>query len=98
MNNLLLTLLTFAVLSVSAQPRPQYLIPCGGVRGQEVEVKVTGNNLQTINDVLFYDEGLSLVKIIEAKPKALKLRLKIADNCQLGSHHIRLFGKANSEV
>ncbi|MCH2206410.1 MAG: hypothetical protein MK132_11130 [Lentisphaerales bacterium] len=99
MKNLLIVLFILAVLSVSAQPRPQYLIPCGGVRGQEIEVKVTGNNLQTITDVLFYDEGLSLVKIIEAKPKALKMRLKIADNCQLGSHHIRLFGKANfSEV
>ena len=99
MKNLFIALLLFAVLSVSAQPRPQYLNPCGGVRGQEVDVKITGNSLQTISDVLFYEEGISLVKIIEAKPKELKLKLKIADNCSLGSHHIRLFGKDNfSEV
>jgi hypothetical protein len=92
-------LIFLAALSVEAQPKPQYLIPCGGIRGQELELTVTGNSLETITDILFYQKGIELLQIIEAKPKALKIKIKIDDNCALGQQHLRLYGKDNfSEV
>ncbi|MCM8542421.1 MAG: pre-peptidase C-terminal domain-containing protein [Lentisphaeraceae bacterium] len=76
-----------------ATPSLKFVIPAGGQRGQEVEVTFTGGNLQEIQDVVFYEKGLELVKIIKKEGNKLKVLVRIKPDCKLGPHLVRLFGK-----
>lgn len=89
---LFMSLLFFA-MQAYATPSLKYVIPAGAQRGQEVEVTFTGGNLQEIQDVVFYEKGLELVKIIKKEGNKLKVLIRIKPDCKLGPHLVRLFGK-----
>ena len=85
--------LLLLAMQVSATPSLSFVIPAGAQRGNEVEVTFTGRNLQEIQDVVFYEKGLELVKIIEKKNNQIKVLVRIKPDCKLGPHVVRLFGK-----
>ncbi len=85
-------LLLFA-MQAFATPSLRYVIPAGGQRGQEIEVTFSGSNMQEIQDIVFYDKGLQLVKIVKKEGNKVKALIRIHKDCKLGPHLVRLFGK-----
>lgn len=85
-------------------PRLTRLTPPGGQRGTTVEVDFTGRSLDQPQEVLFYESGITVesIKPVETAPNAngreqpvepgtrLRVRLKVADDCPLGPHGLRL--------
>lgn len=73
-------------------PSVQRFSPPGGTRGNEVTIKLVGENLIDPAELMFYRPGLSITKIVpgaEAKSETL-VTLKVADDCPLGEHPFRL--------
>lgn len=85
-------------------PKLTRLSPPGGQRGTIVEVEFTGKHLQQARDLLFYEPGITLESLepVESaigpngKSAAVepgtrvRVRLKVAADCPLGPHGIRL--------
>jgi hypothetical protein len=90
-------LLLSAGLSCAATlPRLGQIQPHGGQRGTELVVDFQGNELTDPQEVFFYEPGLSVTKLELAKngdkpnPNLVKVTLKIAPDCPLGEHRMRL--------
>lgn len=76
----------------SASPILSKILPRGGQRGSTVEMVFTGQRLQDIHQVLFYTPGFHVEKV-EGDMKNVnraKATIKIAPECVLGEHHLRL--------
>ena len=70
-------------------PRLANILPTGGQRGTELEVRFTGQRLDDTREIVFYTPGLSVASM-EPGTNSLKATLKIAPDCRLGEHQIRL--------
>ncbi len=84
-------------------PRLSRITPPGGQRGTTVDVLFVGRYLDEPREVLFYEPGIT-VESIDSKPEEansvgprgrergmqVRVRLKLADNCPLGVHGMRL--------
>lgn len=81
----------------------QYVQPRGGQRGTTVEVIFHGEHLSSPRQVLFYRTGIECLGV-ESLPsdkegERAKARLRIAPDCPLGEHPVRLLvGQALSEA
>jgi hypothetical protein len=62
----------------------------GGQRGTEVEVTLGGGRLADAKEIVFYQPGVSVTKLQVVNDGAVKATLKIAHDCLLGLHEIRL--------
>jgi hypothetical protein len=71
-------------------PRLTNILPTGGQRGTDVEVRFTGQRLDDTQEIVFYSPGLSIAKMGENKTNSLKATLRIAPDCPPGEHPIRL--------
>ncbi|MBI3466667.1 MAG: peptidase, partial [Planctomycetes bacterium] len=85
----------FAALLCSAVAYPASPIltaiePHGGQRGAELEVSFVGDRLSDAQEILFYYPGIELLKIEKAEDREVKCRLKIAADCRLGEHAMRV--------
>jgi len=74
----------------AASPSLTAIEPHGGQRGTELDVAFVGDRLADAQEVLFYYPGIELVKIEKAEARQVKCRLKIAADCRLGEHALRL--------
>ena len=88
----------------AASPRLSRISPPGGQRGTTVEVQLQGKYLEKPDEVLLYEPGIAvesveaLVGEIEVNGRKerveagvrVRVRLKIAEDCQLGAHGLRL--------
>jgi len=85
------TLLLLASLlpAHAVAPRLTNIFPPGAQRGTEVEVRFTGQRLDDTKEIVFYTPGISAVSM-EASTNRIKVTLKIADDCRLGEHQMRL--------
>lgn len=70
-------------------PRLTNILPPGAQRGTEVEVRFTGQRLDDTKEIVFYTPGISVVSM-DASTNRIKATLKIADDCRLGEHQMRL--------
>ena len=70
-------------------PRLTNILPTGGQRGTELEIRFTGQRLDDTKEIVFYTPGLSVASM-EPGTNRLKATLKIAPDCRLGEHQIRL--------
>ena len=90
--------------AAAGTPRLTRLLPPGGQRGTTVEVDFTGRFLDQPREVLFYEPGITVESIkpvesaiapngreqpVEAGTR-LRVRMKLAADCQLGPHGLRL--------
>jgi hypothetical protein len=88
--------LTGAILAgtgFAAAPRLNQLNPGGGQRGTELDVVFRGTNLADAEEVMFYSAGLEVLSLQVPegnKGDQLRVRLKIAEDCQLGPQRIRV--------
>lgn len=85
------SLLTVVVPRVdAASPSFGGLAPRGGQRGTEIEVVLSGSQLDDAQEVLFYEPGIEVSKFEIVNPTTVKVLFKIAPECQLGSHRMRI--------
>lgn len=97
--------LVMGVAELSAgTPKLSRLTPHGGQRGTTVEVFFTGKSLEEPREVVFYEPGITAtaiealsgdVEIAGRKEKVepgtrVRVKLKLADDCVLGPHGLRL--------
>lgn len=70
-------------------PRLANILPAGGQRGTELEVRFTGQRLDDTKEVILFTPGISVVSV-EATTNRVKATLKISADCRLGEHQMRL--------
>lgn len=71
-------------------PQVASLTPAGGQRGTEVEVLFAGQRLSDPLDLVCTKPGLEVVAIASDKPERCKVTLRVAADCALGAHPLRL--------
>ncbi len=87
----LLTLtLTFPLTLSAVAPSFTVVAPAGAQRGTTVELTLRGDRLADAQEIFFYDAGITVEKITEAADKLVKARVRIAPDCRLGEHALRL--------
>lgn len=74
----------------AVEPRLSGTVPKGGQRGTEMEIKFQGNRLDDAKEILFYSPGFQVTKIEEAKASQVLAKVKIAPDCRLGEHCLRV--------
>ncbi|MCH8205182.1 MAG: pre-peptidase C-terminal domain-containing protein, partial [Candidatus Hydrogenedentes bacterium] len=71
-------------------PNLTNILPRGGARGSEVEVRFVGSKLGDSVDLIFHDTGITLVEIKEAAGDHVTCVLGLAPDCRVGAHAIRV--------
>lgn len=79
-----------ASLALGVAPNFTAIAPTGGQRGTDVEVTLRGERLADAQEVFFYSPGITLEKIADAKDKEVKAVFKIAADCRIGEHALRV--------
>jgi hypothetical protein len=79
----------------AAAPRFSNILPRGVQRGQEVEVTISGSNLEDAEELMLYDRGLTVLSLqhpdqADQRGKSLKVRLNVAADCPLGTQRLRI--------
>lgn len=74
----------------AAAPSLGGLSPRGGQRGTDVEVVLSGGQLDDAQEVLFYETGIEVVKFEVVNAASAKAVFRIAPECPLGSHRLRV--------
>lgn len=88
---ILLGLLLGSTVALHAvTPRLTGILPTGAQRGTEVEVRFTGQRLDDTKEIVFYTPGISVVKMETDRTNVVKATLKVAADCRLGEHPMRL--------
>ncbi len=83
-------LLLMGGLLQAANPSLSSILPRGGQRGTEVELSFNGARLGDAKEILFYSPGFSLVEFKEIKGNQARARVRIAADCLLGVHAMRI--------
>lgn len=85
--------IAFACVSAAwvqaASPVFNGLSPRGGQRGTEIDVTLSGGQLNDAQEVLFYEPGISVTSL-KAEANNVKVKFKIAADAPLGSHRMRI--------
>ena len=84
------SILLASAAAQAASPSLGGITPCGGQRGTELEVTFNGGNLDDVREIMFYETGIEVAKLDVVNAGSVKARLKIAPECQLGAHRLRL--------
>jgi hypothetical protein len=66
------------------------IAPAGAQRGSEVEVTLRGDRLADAQEIFVYGPGITVEKLGDATEKQVKATLKIAADCRLGEHALRV--------
>lgn len=72
------------------QPRLSIILPRGGQRGIEQKFRFVGERINETQEVLFYDQGITVVKIEPVDGNNVDITLNIAADCRLGEHVVQL--------
>jgi hypothetical protein len=86
---LVVALFVCAGPSIAASPTVTSVMPRGGQRGTEVNVTFGGARLADAQELMWYTPGIAVTKL-EAKENQVVATLKIAADCTLGEHAVRL--------
>jgi hypothetical protein len=78
-----------APITWATAPRLANILPAGGQRGTETELVFSGQRLDDTKEVVFYAPGLTVAKLDPGAGR-VKVLLKIAPDCPLGEHTMRL--------
>ena len=74
----------------AAAPSLGGVTPRGVQRGTEAEVVFSGVRLEDAQEILFYEPGIEVTKLEAVNTNTVKVMLKIAPDCQLGAHRLRV--------
>ena len=64
--------------------------PAGGPRGTTVQVTLRGDRLADAQELFLYRPGITVEKLTAAADKSVQATLRIAEDCALGEHPLRL--------
>lgn len=85
------SLLGFALTASAYEARIDRLIPQGVQRGSEVKVELAGVRLGLEpEEILFYEPGVELVGVESIDKNKAAATLRVAEDCPLGRHALRL--------
>ncbi|HWG42333.1 MAG TPA: PPC domain-containing protein [Gemmataceae bacterium] len=76
--------------SFASSPSLGGIAPRGGQRGSEIVLSFNGARLGDTQEVLLYSPGFSVSKLQVVNDNQIKATVKIAPDCQLGEHAMRL--------
>jgi hypothetical protein len=79
-----------ASISFAATPNLGAIRPAGGQRGTEIELSLSGARIGDAQEILYYQPGISTVSLTKVDDKNVKAKIKIAPDCRLGLHDLRL--------
>lgn len=99
-----LVLAAFTTVAEAGFPRLTRIVPPGGQRGTTVEVQLQGKYFEKPEEILIYEPGITVesMELLEGEVEirgrrnrvesgsAIRVKLKIADDCALGVHGMRL--------
>src|SRR6185436_19594281 len=88
----ILGLLVLLALSpaIAVSPHLTALNPTGAQRGTEAELTFTGERLQDTEEIICYEPGIEIGKLKLATNQTAVAQVRIAPDCPLGEHHLRL--------
>jgi hypothetical protein len=76
--------------AAAVSPRLSVIQPRGGQAGTELEASFQGQNLSDALDVMFEEPGIELVELRATEDKAVTALLRIAPDCRVGLHALRV--------
>jgi hypothetical protein len=79
-----------ATESSGATPSLGAIRPTGGQRGTELEITLSGARLGDAQEILYYQPGIATVSLKKVDDNNVKAKIKIAADCALGLHDIRV--------
>ncbi len=74
----------------AATPSLGAIRPVGGQRGTELEITLSGARLGDAQEIVYYQGGISTVSLKKVDDNNVKAKIKIAADCPLGLHDIRV--------
>ena len=74
----------------AATPSLGAVRPIGGQRGTELEITLSGARLGDAQEIIYYQPGISTVSLKKVDDNNVKAKVKIAADCPLGLHDIRV--------
>jgi len=74
----------------AATPSLGAIRPVGGQRGTEMEVTLSGARLGDAQEIIYYQAGITTVSLKKVDDNNVKARIKIAPECPLGLHDVRV--------
>jgi len=78
----------------AASPSLGSVSPRGGQRGTEITIHLNGARLADAEEVLFYSPGFAVSKLEAVNDGQVKASVKIAPDCRLGEHALRVRTKS----
>lgn len=82
--------LATAAVSHAVQPDLNAIAPQGFQRGTETEATFSGARLTDIQELMLYSPGVEVLGITDPKDNQFKAKIKVAPDCRLGIHALRL--------
>ena len=76
--------------ATAASPSVGSVQPRGAQRGTDAAIVLSGGNLADAQEIVFYSPGFTVAKIEVVNPNAIKATVKIAPDCRLGEHALRV--------
>jgi uncharacterized lipoprotein YbaY len=74
----------------AATPSLAAIRPVGGQRGTEIEITLSGARLGDAQEIVYYQSGITTVSLKKVDDNNVKAKIKIAADCPLGLHDIRV--------
>lgn len=90
----LVVALSITATGLAADPQLSRVEPVGGQRGTEVSLTLIGQRLADAAEVVFYERGISVERLEPENESRVKTVWKVAPDCRLGNHAIRLRTKS----
>src|SRR6516165_9694805 len=79
-----------AITASASSPHITSVLPTGGQRGTELEIKFAGERLEDTQEIISYETGIEVLKLVSVTNQAVSAQIKITAQCSLGEHHLRL--------
>ncbi len=81
-------------LAHAASPNIGNILPRGGQRGTDIELRFVGGNLADAIDLVFHEPGITFKQVVSAADGEFKCIVTIAPDCAMGRHAIRVRTKS----
>ena len=75
---------------MAVDPRLGSVSPSGFQAGTEVQMTFSGSRLDDAEEILFYKKGFEVLAIEEKKAASVRVKVRIAADCLLGEHPVRV--------
>ena len=82
--------LILAAPAWAVSPVVRLIQPVGGQRGTEVTVTLSGQRLTDIEEILFYQPGIAVTRIVGGQEPRAVVTFKISETAALGLHDFRV--------